>query len=39
MTNRDMLSLIDPHIEKWFRKGEKIKSFIESNLLEIGCVL
>jgi NTE family protein len=32
MTNRDMFSLVDPRIGTGLIKGEKIKSFIESNL-------
>jgi len=32
LTNRDMFSLVDPRVGKGLVKGEKIKSFIESNL-------
>lgn len=33
MTNRDMFSLIDPGVGKGFIKGERINSFIETNLV------
>lgn len=33
MTNRDVFSLVDPRMGKGFIKGERIKSFIESNLV------
>lgn len=33
MTNRDMFLLVDPQIGKGFIKGDKIKAFIEKNLL------
>ncbi len=32
MTSRDMLALLDPRVGQGFMKGDKIKSFVESNL-------